>query len=121
MLALSSLFSLLDLPFPIPSRCVCGYEVGGYVYVCVFKVHVCALAAGGLWFFAGECFQSVGSETCFGYILMGHTPGPFVFDTLNQIRTHARARMYTHTVQSHLFFFCRISTHKSAPSLKQRA
>lgn len=72
--------------------------------MCVFKVHVCALAAGGLWFFAGECFRSVGSETCFGYVLMGHTPDPFLFDILNQIHTHAHARMYTHSSKPPFFF-----------------
>lgn len=73
--------------------------VGTCVRVCVFKVHVCALAAGGLWFFAGECFQSVGSETCFGYVLMGHAPGP-VFLT-HSIRY---AHMYTHSSKPPFFF-----------------
>lgn len=111
-------FSLLALPFPIPFRCACGYEVGGYVCVCVQSACVYTRGRG----FVVLC-RRVFPECGVWDMLWLHTNGthtrPFFFFWHTQSDTHTRAS--THTVKSHPFFFCRISTHKSAPSLKQRA
>lgn len=115
--------SSLALPFPIPSRCAWGYEVGGYVCVCVCVCLkcMCVHSRQGVCGSLQESVSSVWGLRAWGLMLWLRTNGthtrPFFWHT--QLDTHTHK--HVHTQLKATLFFCRISTHKSAPLLKQWA